>query len=92
MLGGYMQAALRHRAKLAGGLRPGMEFVYRVFQMAMRRAMAVSCMLVCCWWKNKGNEGIVRRNVDFLNATRRRSDLDSRIWQYNRRTIEDGQK
>jgi hypothetical protein len=61
-----------------------MEFVYRVFQMSMRRALAVSFMVVC-WRKNKGNEGIVRRNVDLLNAITRRRDCERRVWQYNRR-------
>lgn len=32
---------------------------------------------------NKGNEGAVERKEDLLNATMRRWQCDSRIWQYN---------
>ena len=53
-----------------------------MFQIAMRRALAVSCMLVC-WYKIKGNEAAVERKVDLLNAIRRRWYCHGRIWQYN---------
>ena len=58
--------------------------VSRVFQMAMRRALAVRCMSVY-WWRDKGNECVVGRKADLLNATMARWYMycDSRIRRDN---------
>ena len=65
MAGGKVVAgSTATRAELAGGRRQGFGLV---FQQAMRRAMAVSCMAVCRR-KNKGNEGAIERKVGLLNA------------------------
>ena len=53
-----------------------------VFQMAMRRALAVRCMSVY-WWRDKGKECVVGRKVDLFNATMARYYCDSRIRRDN---------